>query len=78
MNQSTITVVSYDQSIDQFVIETTSVVREKVDADQFPALYELLDKPGIVMTEKERALALIFRDHFNEEPTDMIDASRDF
>lgn len=78
MTQNTVTVVSYDESTDQFVIETTSVVREKIDADQFPALYELLDKPGIVMTDKERALALIFRDNFHEEPTDMISASRDF
>lgn len=78
MTQNTVTVVSYDESTDEFVIETTTVVREKLDAAKFPALFELIDKPGIVMTEKERALAKLFRDHFHEEPTDLVDASTHF
>jgi len=78
MTQNNVTVVSYEPSTDEFVIETTTVVREKIDAAKFPALFELIDKPGIAMTEKERALARIYRDTFFEEPTDMINASRDF
>lgn len=78
MTQNTVTVVSYDPDFDRFVIKTETTTIETIDADQFPALYELLDKPGIVMTAKERALANLYGDNFHEEPTDLVDASTNF
>lgn len=77
--QNTLTVVQYDEANDLYTVEIVERRIEHIPAENFAIFAEhARERPFLMLTDKERAIADIHENYFNEDPRDLIDMSRDY
>lgn len=74
-----ITVVQYDESADMFTVEVVERRIEHIPAANFQAFSEHMnERPFLMLTDKERAIAKLFDDHYQEEPNDLVGLTAEY
>lgn len=74
-----LTVVQYDESTDMFTVEVVERRIEHIPSANFQAFSEHMnERPFVVLTDKERAIAKLFDDHYQEEPNDLVGLTAEY
>jgi hypothetical protein len=74
-----ITVVQYDESTDMLTVEIVERRIEHIPSANFQVFSEHLnERPFVVLTDKERAIAKLFDDYYQDDPHDLVSMTAEY